>query len=264
MTMDDALISRARAGDAAAMESLLTEVTPSVERFVRRMCPGSDADDVLQETLISLVRNLERFEGRAALTSWVFALTRSACSRQRRGLKNQPHEGEEAVAAARDETADPEAQASEAQLSRSLHDALDTLSPEHREVILLRDVEGLTAPEAAAALHLSVDALKSRLHRARAALRDALKPVLEGSATPPNVQCPDVMTLWSSRLEGDLTPVDCAAMERHLEGCQSCGSACNALKKALWACQSLKTPAASPELRARIREAIAQWKDVSR
>lgn len=183
--MDDALISRARAGDSAAMESLLTEVTPSVERFVRRMCPGSDADDVLQETLISLVRNLDRFEGRAALTSWVFALTRSACSRQRRGLKNQPHESDDVVASARDESADPEEQASEAQLSRALHEALDKLSPEHREVILLRDVEGLTAPEAAAALHLSVEALKSRLHRARAALRDELKPVLEGSVPPP-------------------------------------------------------------------------------
>ena len=72
---------------------------------------------------------------------------------------------------------------------------------------------------------------------ARAALREALRPVFESSAPPPSSRCPDVMALWSKRLEGDLSPDDCASMEKHLEGCSSCGAACVALKRALWVCQ---------------------------
>ncbi len=258
--MEDTLIERARAGDANAMEALITEVTPSVERFARRLCPGSDVDDVLQETLISLVSNLGRFEGRSALRSWVFAITRSACSRQHRGLKNRPHDGDDAVAEMADAAPDPEQRVADDELTRSLTAALDSLSPEHREVILLRDMEGLTAPEAAASIGLTVDALKSRLHRARAALRDALRPTLEGSAPPPSVRCPDVIALWSKRLEGDLAPDDCAAMEKHMEGCVSCGSACEALKRTLWACQSTRAPKVTPEMRAQIKRAMEAWR----
>ena len=213
--MDDALLERARGGDATAMETLLTEVTPSVERFVRRMCPGSDADDVLQETLLSLATHLQSFEGRSALTSWVFTLTRTACSRQRRGLKNRPHETDDTVALMPDLSPDPEQRATDEELSQSLSRALASLTPEHREVILLRDIEGLTAPEAAASLDVSVDALKSRLHRARAALREALRPVIEGDAAAASPGCPDVMTWWSRRLEDEVSTRDCAAIEEH-------------------------------------------------
>lgn len=256
MTVDEATIGRARAGDAAAMEAILTAVTPSVERFVRRMCPGAEADDVLQETLLAVLTHLDRFEGRSALTSWVFALTRSACSRRHRGQKNQPHDGDDAVAEMPDAGADPEARAADTELTGALTRALATLGDEHREVILLRDIEGLTAPEAAAALNLSVDALKSRLHRARAALREALRPVLEEAAPPAQSRCPDVLALWSKRLEGDLSSSDCAAMERHLEGCASCGSACEALKRTLWACQQQARPVVSEGTRAAIRRAM--------
>lgn len=254
--MDEATIERARRGDAEAMEALLTAVTPTVERFVRRVCPGGDVDDVLQETLLSILTHLDRFEGRSALTSWVFALTRSACSRRHRGLKNQPHDGDEAVAVLPDVAPDPESRAADTELSDALTRALGSLSEEHREVILLRDVEGLTAPEAAAAIGVSVDALKSRLHRARAALREALRPVLEGPASAAPARCPDVLALWSQRLEGDLSSADCAAMERHLEACPACGTACAALKRTLWACQQQAKPVVSEATRAAIRRAV--------
>jgi RNA polymerase sigma-70 factor (ECF subfamily) len=254
--MDDETIARARRGEAEAMEALLTEVTPSVERFVRRMCPGSDADDVLQETLLSVLTHLDRFEGRSALTSWVFALTRSACSRRHRGQKNAPHDGDDVVAAMPDVAPDPESRAADTELSGALARALASLSAEHREVILLRDVEGMTAPEAADSLGVSVDALKSRLHRARAALREALRPTLEEAAPPASARCPDVLALWSKRLEGDLSSADCAAMERHLEGCASCGTACEALKRTLWTCQQQAQPVVSEATRAAIRRAV--------
>ncbi len=254
--MDDALLTRARGGDRAAMEALLLEVTPSVERFIRRMCPGSDGDDVLQDTLVSLVTHLDDFEGRSAFTSWVFALTRSACTRNRRGLKNRPHDGDEAMSQLASPTPDPERAATDDELSAALSRALDTLSPEHREVIALRDIEGLTAPEAAEALGISVDALKSRLHRARVALRGALVPTLEASTPRPSPACPDIMALWSQRLEGDLSPDDCATMARHVHGCASCGPACKALERTLFACQQQRAPVVTPEMRARVRRAL--------
>jgi RNA polymerase sigma-70 factor (ECF subfamily) len=103
---------------------------------------------------------------------------------------------------------------------------------------------------------VSVDALKSRLHRARAALREALRPTLEEAAPPATARCPDVLALWSKRLEGDLSSADCAAMERHLEGCASCGSACEALKRTLWVCQQQARPVVSEATRAAIRRAV--------
>ena len=131
-------------------------------------------------------------------------------------------------------------------------------------MILLRDVEELTAPEAAVALGVSVDALKSRLHRARAALRDALKPLLEPNAPQAASSCPEVATLWSRKLEGDLSQDDCAQMERHLRSCTACTAACDSLKRALLACRRSATDAVRPEVQARVRAAVRAWSEQKR
>lgn len=130
---------------------------------------------------------------------------------------------------------------------------------------MLRDVEGLTAPETAAALGVSVDAVKSRLHRAREALRTALRPLLEPvapRATPaagPAGTCPDVSDLWSRKLEGDLSQDDCASIEGHLLTCPACAGACDALKRALLACRHVSARAVPPEVQARVKAAIRAW-----
>lgn len=256
----DPLVDRARAGDRAALELLLARLAPAIHRFGMRMCRNpDDADDVLQDTLLNVATHLDGYEGRSSLTSWVFALTRSACARRRRGLKNKPPLPDDAAPEAVSGAPSPETQAEHAELTRALAGALDRLSDDHREVILLRDVEGLSAPEAADALGLSVDALKSRLHRAREALRVALAPVLEPavvSGAAPATGCPDAVALWSKKLEGDLSQSDCAAMERHILGCATCGRACNALKHALLACQRVATDDVPPEVQARVKAAV--------
>src|SRR5215471_6532900 len=92
-------IARARQGDREALEAVLATVAPSIHRFGRRMCRNvHDAEDVLQETLLNIAKHLGDFEGRSSLSSWVFALTRSACARKRRGLKNQPPVSDEHIA----------------------------------------------------------------------------------------------------------------------------------------------------------------------
>ena len=258
--MLDPLVKRARAGDVKALEELLASVAPAVQRFGLRMCKNPpDADDVLQDTLLAIATHLGEFEGRSSLSSWVFALTRSACARRRRGLKNQAHVSESDAPEPRDPTASPEDRASDSELAGALNRALDGLSDEYREVILLRDVEGLTAPDAAAALGLSVDALKSRLHRARESLRTSLKPLLEPDAPRPSSSCPEVVSLWSSKLEGDLSSADCAKMEEHVKSCPACAGACDALKRALLACRQSVTSAVRPEVQARVKAAVRAW-----
>ena len=253
------LVARARKGDRQALEAVLASVAPSVHRFGLRMCKSAhDADDVLQDTLISVANHLGDFEGRSSLSSWVFALTRSACTRKRRGLKNRPPVSDDLLAETPDAAPSPETNAANHELASALSSAMDALSDDYREVILLRDIEGLSAPETASSLGISVDAVKSRLHRAREALRVALRPV----HAPAPVQasgCPDVAQLWSKKLEGDLSQGDCAAMEQHLSGCPVCAAACDALRGALLACQHVRTQEVPPEGQARVRAAVRAW-----
>lgn len=254
------LVRRAKNGDQAALEKLLTTVAPSIQRFGIRMCKDRpDSEDVLQDTLMTILQHLPEFEGRSSFTSWVFALTRSACTRRRRGLKNQAGVELDLDAAVSENSPTPEQGADARQMSRILTEALDALPADYREVILLRDVESLTAPEAADALGISVDALKSRLHRARQALRDALRPVLEPKSMPTAATCPDIMSLWSRKLEGDLDALDCEQMEKHLAHCPACESACSALKTALLACRRETTRDVPVEIQEQVRSALRLW-----
>jgi len=258
----DALIQRARSGDRQAIEQILTELAPAVHRFGLRMCKNAhDADDVVQDTLIQIASHIGEFEGRGSLPSWVFALARSACARRRRGLKNAPSAGEDALAEQISGQPNPEQLAGQQELGALLVRALDALPAAQREVLLLRDVEGLSAAETAAALAVSVDAVKSRLHRARADLRDQLAPLF---AAAPRAGCPDVMLLWSRKLDGDLSQQDCAEMERHLESCEACRSTCNGLKRALDACASLRSASVPDRVREQIRAALRASESVQR
>jgi RNA polymerase sigma-70 factor (ECF subfamily) len=257
--MDAALIERAKAGDRAALEQLLEQIAPLVHRFGLRMCRhAADAEDVLQDTLLSVADHLAEYEGRASLASWVFMLARTACARRRRGLKNQPHLPEEAAGEAASAESSPEQAAGQKQLRAALERALAALSDEQREVLLLRDMEGLSAPEVAASLGLSVEAVKSRLHRARAKLREELEAVLERESPARLPGCPDVIAGFSRKLEGELGADDCAAMEKHLETCPACGAACSTLRQALWACSTQPVGEVAPEVQARVKAAIRE------
>jgi len=253
------LIAKARAGDRAALEQLLSEVAPSVRRFGLHMCRNdADAQDVLQDTLLAVTDHLGQFEGRASLTSWVFMLARTACARRRRGLKNQPTSGDAQLLSVHTEEAGPDHTVEQRELSQLLTRALHGLSEEHREAIALRDIEGLSAAEAAKVLGISVQALKSRLHRAREALRARLAPVLEPRAESRPAGCPDVAAMFSRNLEDELTQADCARMESHLEGCPHCQATCHALRDVLHACQAERNAAPSPEIQAAIRAALTR------
>jgi RNA polymerase sigma-70 factor (ECF subfamily) len=256
-------VARARSGERPALEALLVELAPQMERFARRLCGGraADVDDVLQDALVLVAEHLPEFEGKSALSSWVFALVRSACARRRRGAKNAGHDGLDAVLEVASEGPSPERATLDDERRRQVAAALDALPAEHREVLALRDVEGLTAEEAAASLGISVAALKSRLHRGRAALRAALAPVFAPDALPPEASCPDVVQALSAKLEDDLAPAACTLLEGHVAGCSRCGALCDTLKQASLVCQQLRSDpseARAAELRRLVARALRQ------
>ena len=262
---DDELLSAARDGDTAALETLLVRYQPHLYRFGFRMCGNAeDAGEVAQESLIAMARSLSDFRGDSSVSSWLYTIARRFCLKKRRRSKFAPA-GEEALDGANDTARgltdpapSPEQMAANEELGSALARAIDALDPPQREVLVLRDVEGLPAAEVARVLEISVEAVKSRLHRARAAVREMLAPVL-GSAPVRTRQaptCPDVLTLFSQHLEGDIDPGVCATMEAHLERCQHCRDACESLRRTLAVCRQLPTPQDPAPLAASLRSAI--------
>ena len=179
----DQLLTLAQAGDPAALDELLRLQRTTVFRYGLRVCRSTeDAEDAVQETLWAAARSIRSFRRAAAITTWLFTIVRNKCYRL---LRHRHAEPDLADALPMPPPGAVEEELAVREISRILVAALSRLDPGHREVILLRDVEGLTAPEAAARLGLSVQALKSRLHRARQALREeasAVQPHRRGHA----------------------------------------------------------------------------------
>jgi RNA polymerase sigma-70 factor (ECF subfamily) len=266
---DDELVTAARRGDAAALETLLVRYQPHLYRFGLRMCGNvEDAGDVAQESLISMARSLRDFRGDSSVSSWLYTIARRFCIKKRRRSKFAPAredslDAPETHAAERlaDPAPNPEQTTTNRELATALTRAIDALDPPQREVLVLRDVEGLPAPEVAKVLGISIDAVKSRLHRARVAVRDELASVLGRPAieSARGAICPDVLTLFSQHLEGDIDPRVCATMEAHLAQCHHCRNACESLKRTLAVCRQLPTPDVPAPIAASLRAAIRTY-----
>jgi len=261
---DETLIARARAGDREALAALVQRHQDEVYRFGMKMCRDpEDAADVLQETLLAMARGVGDFRGASSVTTWLYTIARSFCIKKRRRSKFAPVE-RSLETAAPDEAArlaDPARPPDEALAARQVEQALERaiadLEPRYREVLVLRDLEGLTAPQVGEVLGLSVQAVKSRLHRARSAVRAQLAPLLEAPPAPAPATCPDVVTVFSQYLEGELGSDACAAMERHLEACPHCRGTCDSLKRTLALCRTTAPAVAvPPAVQASVRIAL--------
>jgi RNA polymerase sigma-70 factor (ECF subfamily) len=263
LTAEPDLLAAARRGDRAALTSLLARHQQRVFGFGVKMCgDAEDAKDVAQETLMTMARTVRDFRGDASLSTWLYTVARSFCIKKRRRSKGAPAFHEPLDQAAQERSGEPTATPEQALLGREARDAvaaaLDTLPPEAREVLVLRDLEGLSAAEVAAVTGLSVAAVKSRLHRARAALREALRGLVGGEAAEPApASCPDVLTLLSRKLEDEINPAVCAEMEEHVDGCPHCKDMCDSLRRTLALCKALPTPEVPAHVQESLRKAIA-------
>lgn len=260
---DAQLLDRARAGDRDALERLLERHQAQVYRFGLRMCRDrEDAREVVQDTLLAMARGVRDFRGASSLSTWLFTIARSFCIKRRRRSRFAPASevsidadaAPEAVRIA-DPARSPEDLAAGREIEKALEQAIASLPRTLREVLLLRDAEGLTAPEVAEVLGVSPQAVKSRLHRARLSVRTQLAPLL---GIPParrakSAGCPDVPQLFSRHLEGEVSAEVCAEMERHLEGCQGCREACQSLKNTLALCRA---PGAATQVPASVQASV--------
>jgi RNA polymerase sigma-70 factor, ECF subfamily len=173
--------------DLDALRRLVLAQRHGVYRYGLQVCRTTeDAEDAVQETLWAATRAIKAFRGTASsIVHWMFTIVRRECFRlieQRRVAAVGLDHGENELAADFPDAADAVAEKQRAEL---LACALMDLDPIHREVLTLRDIQELSAPEAAAELGISVAALKSRLHRARVNLRERVLLRCAPPVTPP-------------------------------------------------------------------------------
>jgi RNA polymerase sigma-70 factor (ECF subfamily) len=262
---DDPILAAARAGDAAALDALLRQYQPRIYRFGMRMCRDEeDAKDVLQDTLFAAARSLAGFRGSSSLSTWLYSIARSFCIKKRRRSKFAPQAevslgASSSALAVPDPGPHPEETLMSREVERAVEQAIRSLQPAYREVLLLRDVEGLTALEAAEVLGLRIEAVKSRLHRARAVMRKQLQPLLERGSAAPSPGCPDVISRLSRYLEGEISRESCADMESHVESCPRCRRACEALRHLLGVCRALPAPEVPADVQDAVRSGLRRW-----
>jgi RNA polymerase sigma-70 factor (ECF subfamily) len=270
---DDTLLAEARAGNRQALEDLLERYQAQIYGFGMKMCGNpEDAKDVLQETLLAMARDIRNFRGASSLSTWLFTIARSACIKMHRRGKFAPEAASSVEIGAATETkrlADPARSADEVlagkQVQHALAQAIGELEPMYREVLMLRDVEGLTAPEVADVLGLTTQAVKSRLHRARLSVRQRMAPLLAVPTAVPKAPgaCPDFLTIYSQCLEDDISADLCAELERHLEACGQCRGGCDTLKRTLELCRSSATATeVPPAVQASVRTAVRTCLDL--
>jgi len=189
-TADHDLLVALGSGEPRALEALAERYGGRIYRVAFGVTRNQfDAEEVLQDVLLTLARKGSSFEGRSALASWIYRITTNTALNKRRGKRQEVEcsleellpafredghrDGERSFLLA-DWSQSPEAECLAGERRRVLEQALEALPEHYRAVLVLRDVEGLSNEEVAEILSESVPSVKSRLHRARMVVREQL------------------------------------------------------------------------------------------
>ena len=174
-----------RAGDPAALAALFEAFADRIYRLALSVLRDpAAAEDIVQETFVSAITHLDRFEGRSSLGTWLYRVAYNASLDYLRRRREEPlpadepeDEAGEAIPLPRslvEWTVTPEQRLADGEVTAELDRAIGELPESLRVVFLLRDIDELSTQETAEALGLSEGAVKVRLHRARLALREQL------------------------------------------------------------------------------------------
>lgn len=181
------------AGEPGAFERFVEYFRPKVFQYSWLMCGHrEDAEEVAQETLLKVFENGEQLREPEKIRSWVFRIAKNACLMKRRKstfaparelsldefMPSKHGDGEGARMEIADWSALPEGKALQSEMRELLEKAIRDLPESYRSVILLRDIEELSTQETAQILEVSADVVKTRLHRARLAIRQKLDDYL--------------------------------------------------------------------------------------
>jgi RNA polymerase sigma-70 factor (ECF subfamily) len=189
---DASLVERAKRGDQRAFEMLVVKYQRRIERLVGRMVRDTDlVADIAQETFIRAYRALPQFRGESAFYTWLYRIAVNTAKKALVELKRDPVVTESALAAreTEDETSrvehelsdgeTPEAVLASKEIAATVNAAIEALSEDLRQAITLREIEGLSYEEIAEAMNCPIGTVRSRIFRAREAIAERLRPLLD-------------------------------------------------------------------------------------
>ncbi len=175
------LIKKAQEGDRNALAKLVKQYEQTVYNFAFKICRDKErAEHTMQETFLSMVKSIKQFSGKSKLSTWLYTVVSNHCLMMARSNKKHLHasiDDEDSLIDEKNITdwnISPEKIAENGELKDILNKAINKLPPDYRIVFMLRDIQGFSTEETAKAINLTVPAVKSRLHRARAFLRNEL------------------------------------------------------------------------------------------
>lgn len=179
-----ALLAGCRAGERDALEMLIKKYQPAVLRVCTSLLGTSEVEDLVQDIFIKVLKKIRAFEGRSALFTWIYEIAVNRCRdelrrRKRRrwfSLHDMPQETVEQIPL--DEASASE-QLETSEMRQQLRQALSKLEPKYRELVILRDLEGLSYEEVARISGIKMELVKSRLYQARQILSTKMKRYFE-------------------------------------------------------------------------------------
>jgi RNA polymerase sigma-70 factor (ECF subfamily) len=184
---DEDLVARARTKDFAAFEELVDRYEDKIFRLAFRFVRNeTEAKEIVQDTFLLVWRKLDTFKGDSQFGSWLYRVATNTALMRLRAQRRHPEISTEELpvdyldnygqlpAAGENWAKRPDDELQSDELRRRIQKAVDELPEIYRTVFLIRDVEGLSTEETAEVLEISIPTVKTRLHRARLALRDAI------------------------------------------------------------------------------------------
>lgn len=184
---DKQLVELTQRGDQRAFSQLVAKYQKKVFNLCFRFLDDyEEAKDMTQEIFVRVFRSIKNFRQEASFSTWLYYIACNTCKNKLRNWKSQPNitsldqtietEDDEMTMEVQDKSCpDPSREAETSELQEKVQRAIQSLNSEHREVIILRDIQGFSYDEIAASLGCNLGTVKSRISRARLELKDMLK-----------------------------------------------------------------------------------------
>jgi RNA polymerase sigma-70 factor (ECF subfamily) len=190
--VDAALVERVRRGDQKAFELLVVKYQRRIERLIGRMVRDSDlVQDLAQETFLRAYRALPQFRGESAFYTWLYRIAVNTAKKALVELRREPVITESALLPAGDadetfrpetepiDTETPDAVIASREIAAAVNAAIERLSEDLRQAVVLREIEGLSYEEIAEIMNCPIGTVRSRIFRAREAIAQRLRPLLD-------------------------------------------------------------------------------------
>jgi RNA polymerase sigma-70 factor (ECF subfamily) len=247
--------------DPAGVPHAIRLLQGTVFSFSMKLCGHrEDAEDTMQDVLVSSLPHLAKIEDPRALSVWLYTAARNRCWRKRKkesshktvALEDLMPDGAELSALLTASAAGPEQKALTHEDQLQVHEGVLQLPPQYRLVLVLHDMEELDTEEVAAVLSLQPGTVRVRLHRARLMLRKELEelqhPLRTSSrrkkpaADTRSQECMEIFGNLSEYLDGRMEKKSCKQMQAHIDACPACIAFLSDLKLAIDRCRKLNMP----------------------